>query len=64
VAPYEERDTWTLNVMMIDDTLYFEEHLTDAKLAEKSVDESTSFPSLHLIREDMSPKLRKLVYNG
>lgn len=50
--------------MMIDDTLYFEEHLTDAKLAEKSVDESISFPSLRLIREDMSPKLRNLVYNG
>ncbi|CAL1717182.1 unnamed protein product [Somion occarium] len=35
-APYEERDSWELNVMMVDGTLYFEEHLTENKLAEKN----------------------------
>ncbi|KAA1477164.1 RAI1-domain-containing protein [Dentipellis sp. KUC8613] len=35
-APYEERDGWELNVMLHDGTLYFEEHLTDARLQEKA----------------------------
>ncbi|KAI0067328.1 RAI1-domain-containing protein [Artomyces pyxidatus] len=35
-APYEERDAWELNVMLRDGTLYFEEHLTDARLQEKN----------------------------
>ena len=34
-APYEDRDGWTINVMFLHDTLYFEEHMTDEKLAEK-----------------------------
>ncbi|KAG2033307.1 RAI1 like PD-XK nuclease-domain-containing protein [Suillus americanus] len=35
-APYEERDVWELNVMCVNGTMYFEEHLSDAKLKEKS----------------------------
>lgn len=35
MAPYEERDSWELNVMRVGGTLYFEEHLSDAKLKEK-----------------------------
>lgn len=35
-APYEERDGWDLNVMLVKGTLYFEEHLSDAKLEEKN----------------------------
>lgn len=35
-APYEERDAWELNVMCVDGTMYFEEHLSDARLKEKS----------------------------
>jgi len=35
IAPYEEKDGWVLNVMMVDDTLYFEEHITDEQLKEK-----------------------------
>lgn len=35
MAPYEERDGWELNIMRVDGTLYFEEHLNDAKLREK-----------------------------
>lgn len=37
MAPYEQTDGWELNVMRIKDTLYFEEHLSDAKLQEKCV---------------------------
>lgn len=37
IAPYEERDGWELNVMDVNGTLYFEEHVSDAKLAEKEV---------------------------
>jgi len=48
-APYEERDGWDLNVMLINDTLYFEEHLTDAKLEQKN---------------DMAPKHRIQTYYG
>ncbi|KAH7884805.1 RAI1-domain-containing protein [Phlebopus sp. FC_14] len=36
IAPYEEREGWELNVMRVRGTLYFEEHLSDAKLKEKS----------------------------
>ena len=36
-APYEDRDGWELNVMCIDDMLYFEEHISDQKLRERSV---------------------------
>ncbi|KAF5359530.1 hypothetical protein D9756_003498 [Leucocoprinus leucothites] len=35
-APYgEERDAWELNVMKVDETLYFEEFVSDAKAKEK-----------------------------
>ena len=34
-APYENRDGWEMNVMLVNDTMYFEEHLTAAKLIEK-----------------------------
>ncbi|KAI0052272.1 RAI1-domain-containing protein [Auriscalpium vulgare] len=35
-APYENRDGWEMNVMLCDGTLYFEEHLTEARLQEKN----------------------------
>jgi RAT1-interacting protein len=34
-APYEERNEWEMNVMSVEGTLYFEEHLTEARLREK-----------------------------
>jgi len=37
VAPYEERDGWSINVMQVNGVLYFEEHLTDAQLEAKYV---------------------------
>ncbi|EKM48758.1 uncharacterized protein PHACADRAFT_69227, partial [Phanerochaete carnosa HHB-10118-sp] len=48
-APYEDRDAWELNVMLVDGTLYLEEHLTDAKLLQK---------------EDMEPRHRLQSYFG
>ncbi|CCM01915.1 uncharacterized protein FIBRA_03986 [Fibroporia radiculosa] len=48
-APYEDRDSWEMNVMAIDGTMYFEEHLSDAKLVEK---------------EDMAPHHRLQSYYG
>lgn len=33
--PYETRDGWDLNVMQMNNTLYFEEHVNDEKLQEK-----------------------------
>ncbi|SJL09830.1 uncharacterized protein ARMOST_13211 [Armillaria ostoyae] len=36
-APYEDRDGWELNVMCINGTMYFEEHISNQKLSEKSV---------------------------
>ncbi|KAJ7707493.1 RAI1 like PD-XK nuclease-domain-containing protein [Mycena rosella] len=35
-SPYEEREGWDLNVMCVDGVLYFEEHLSDARLREKN----------------------------
>jgi len=35
VAPYEEREGWSINIMQINRVLYFEEHLTDAQLDAK-----------------------------
>ena len=37
VAPYEDRDGWSINVMQLNGVLYFEEHLTDAQLEAKYV---------------------------
>ena len=34
-APYEDRDEWEMNVMYVDGTLYFEEHLSEARLQDK-----------------------------
>ena len=36
-APYEDRDSCVLNAMLVDGTLYLEEHSPDAKLAEKYI---------------------------
>ncbi|EMD33871.1 hypothetical protein CERSUDRAFT_97807 [Gelatoporia subvermispora B] len=49
IAPYENRDAWELNVMLVDGTLYFEEHVSDAKLLEM---------------EDMRPHHRLSTYYG
>ncbi|TCD63733.1 Protein rai1 [Steccherinum ochraceum] len=35
-APYEERDGWDLNVMLVNGTLYFEEHSSDARLVDRN----------------------------
>ena len=35
IAPYEKRDGWELNVMLVNGTLYFEEHATEERLAER-----------------------------
>ncbi|KIJ62856.1 hypothetical protein HYDPIDRAFT_93731 [Hydnomerulius pinastri MD-312] len=48
-APYEERDSWELNVMRVHGTFYLEEHLSDAKLKEKN---------------DMEPRHRLQTYYG
>ncbi|KAF6754568.1 RAI1 like PD-XK nuclease-domain-containing protein [Ephemerocybe angulata] len=48
-APYEERDGWDLNIMCVNGTLYFEEHLTDRRLQEKN---------------DMAPRQRQQTYYG
>lgn len=37
VAPYEDRDGWSINVMRVNGVLYFEEHLTDTQLEAKCV---------------------------
>ncbi|PBK75857.1 RAI1-domain-containing protein [Armillaria solidipes] len=48
-APYEDRDGWELNVMCINGTMYFEEHISNQKLSEK---------------ENMEPRHRKQSYFG
>ncbi|KAF7374739.1 RAI1 domain-containing protein [Mycena sanguinolenta] len=48
-APYEERDGWDMNVMRVNDVLYFEEHLTEEKLREK---------------DDIPPRQRLQTYMG
>ncbi|KAG7089344.1 hypothetical protein E1B28_011034 [Marasmius oreades] len=35
-APYEERDGWSMNVMLVNGTLYLEEHLNEEKLLDKN----------------------------
>ena len=34
-APYEERDGWSLNAMLVNGMIYIEEHLTETQLLEK-----------------------------
>jgi hypothetical protein len=34
-APYERRDGWALNIMLVGNTLYLEEHLDPAQISEK-----------------------------
>ncbi|KAG9025657.1 decapping endonuclease targeting mRNA [Tulasnella sp. JGI-2019a] len=48
-APYESRDGWELNVMLLGGTLYLEEHVNDNKLSEK---------------ETMEPRHRLMSYYG
>ncbi|KAJ7455291.1 RAI1 like PD-XK nuclease-domain-containing protein [Mycena galericulata] len=48
-APYEEREGWDLNVMCVDGVLYFEEHLSEARLLEKN---------------DIEPRHRRQTYFG
>lgn len=36
-APYEDRDGWDLNVMLVNGTLYLEEHVSEEKIKEKYV---------------------------
>lgn len=66
-SPYEDREGWDLNVMMINGTMYFEEHLSEARLKEKS---EPIFPPpvvLSLIndyRNEMEPRHRLQSYYG
>ncbi|KAH9921552.1 RAI1-domain-containing protein [Epithele typhae] len=48
-APYEERDKCELNAMLVNGTLYLEEHTTDAKLIDK---------------ENLAPRQRQQTYYG
>ncbi|KAI5120113.1 hypothetical protein M0805_002197 [Coniferiporia weirii] len=48
-APYEGRESWDINVMFVDGTLYFEEHLSINKLKDK---------------ENMAPRHRLQTYFG
>ncbi|KAJ8522655.1 hypothetical protein ONZ45_g789 [Pleurotus djamor] len=48
-APYEERDGWDLNVMLINGTMYFEEHLSEEKIKSKN---------------DVEPRHRMQMYYG
>lgn len=34
-APYEERNSWELNLMYLGGAMYLEEHVTDQELAAK-----------------------------
>ena len=43
VAPYEESEGWSINVMQLNGVLYFEQHLTDAQLEAKYVTPSLPF---------------------
>ncbi|KAF8896184.1 RAI1 like PD-XK nuclease-domain-containing protein [Infundibulicybe gibba] len=36
ISPYEEREGWMLNVMNINDTMYFEEHYSEVQLNDKN----------------------------
>ncbi|KDQ53161.1 hypothetical protein JAAARDRAFT_137557 [Jaapia argillacea MUCL 33604] len=49
IAPYEDREGWDLNVMCINGTMFFEEHLWDERLKEKN---------------DMAPRQRTQTYYG
>ncbi|KAJ1307867.1 hypothetical protein OPQ81_001947 [Rhizoctonia solani] len=48
-APSENRDSVSLNLMLVNECIYAEEHTTDAALAEK---------------ENMSPRQRRMTYYG
>jgi RAT1-interacting protein len=37
-AVYETQEEWEMNVMCVNGAMYFEEHLTEAKLREKCGD--------------------------
>ncbi|KIK55131.1 hypothetical protein GYMLUDRAFT_48077 [Collybiopsis luxurians FD-317 M1] len=48
-APYEDRDRFDMNVMLVNGTLYLEEHRTEAQLKEKN---------------NLKPQQRKMMYHG
>ncbi|KAK7463369.1 decapping endonuclease targeting mRNA [Stygiomarasmius scandens] len=48
-APYEDREGWEMNVMFVNGTMYLEEHLTGAKIADKN---------------NVEPRHRKMMYYG
>ncbi|KAF5391641.1 hypothetical protein D9757_002519 [Collybiopsis confluens] len=49
IAPYEEREDFQMNVMLVNGTLYLEEHRTEAQLEEKN---------------NVKPHHRKMMYYG
>jgi len=49
IAPYEERDSWVLNAMLVGGTIYLEEHLNESDLRKK---------------EDMTPEQKLFTYYG
>ena len=70
VAPYEETDDWTINVMQLNGVLYFEQHLTDAQLEAKSLlpDSSRLNTSTNnnrsSSRNNLEPRFRQWTYYG
>ncbi|KAJ3935618.1 MAG: RAI1-domain-containing protein [Lentinula lateritia] len=48
-APYEDREGWEMNVMLINGTLYLEEHRTESQIMEKN---------------NIKPQHRKMMYYG
>jgi RAT1-interacting protein len=66
IAPYEERDGWDLNVMCVNGTMYFEEHISDAKLAERYACANFACECCprRCFRNNMQPRHRLQTYYG
>jgi RAT1-interacting protein len=69
-CPYEERDSWEMNVMKVNGTLYFEEHQSDERLVERYVPPMFIYTPNYLWlkglipRNDMKPHHRRQTYYG
>jgi RAT1-interacting protein len=71
-APYEERDSWSMNVMRVNGTMYLEEHLTDEKLEQKWVQSliarrdmrTLTLCPIPVYRNNMEPRQRLQTYYG
>jgi len=66
-APEENRDGWSLNVMIVNGTMFLEEHLSEDKLRSKCVcvaPRNRTVLLTHLSRNDIEPWHRKQMYYG